>query len=86
MFIERSRQRSPTQPCKGERATAGELYIPQESWPFSSFFLHGSHVYILLFNTYIASLGTDERIAKIRVSKCQILKFLWDSENRQNWI
>ena len=41
--------RSPTQPCKGGRAAAGELYIPLESWPFSSFFiifLHGSHAYI----------------------------------------
>ena len=29
---------------------------------------------------------TVEHIAKIRVSKSQILKFLWDSENGQNWI
>ena len=72
----------------GERAAAGELYIPQESWSFSSFFifffLHGSHAYILLFNTFIASLGTDELISKIRVSKCPILKFLWDFEICQN--
>ena len=39
---------------------------------------------ILHFNTSIASLGTDERITKIRVSKCLILKFLWDFEKCQN--
>ena len=37
-------------------------------------------------HTSINPVGTHERIAKIRVSKCQILKFLWDLENRQNWI
>ena len=68
--------------------------MPQESYiscrrvghfrHFSSFFLHGSHAYILHFNTSIASLGTDERITKIRVSKCPILKFLWDFEKCQN--
>ena len=39
-----------------------------------------------LNNTSIASVGTRERIAKIRLSKCQILKFLWNLENLQNWI
>ena len=73
---------------------AKEAELPQESYisrkrvgrfcHFSSFFLHGSHAYILLFNTSIASLGTDEHIAKIRVSKCPILKFLWDFEICQN--
>ena len=68
--------------------------MPQESYisckrvghfhHVSSFFLHGSNAYILLFNTSIASLGTDERITKIRVSKCPILKFLWDFEICQN--
>ena len=87
--IERSQQRLPTQPCKGERAAAGELAIyPARELAvfiiFHLFFLHGFHAYILLFNTSIASLGTDEHIAKIRVPKCPILKFLWDFEICQN--
>ena len=66
---------------------AKEAELPQESWPFSSFFIiffYGSHAYISIFNTSIASLGTDEHIAKIRVSKSAILKFLWDFEICQN--
>ena len=47
---------------------------------FHQLFLHGFHAHTFLFNTSIASVGTDERIAKIRVSKCPELKFLWDSE------
>ena len=67
---------------------AGELYIPQKSWPYSSFFIIffcmvSMHIFFL-FNTSIVSLGTDERIAKIRVSKCPILKFVWDFEKCQN--
>ena len=73
---------------------AKEAELPQESYTsckrvghfchFSSFFLHGSHAYILLFNTSIASVGTDKHIAKIRVSKWPILKILWDFEKCQN--
>ena len=51
---------------------------------FHNFFLHGSHTYIFLFDTSIASVGTDERIAKICVSKCPKLKFLWDFEKGWN--
>ena len=51
---------------------------------FHHFFFNGSHAYISLLNTSIASLGTDEHIAKIRVSKSPILKFLWDFEICQN--
>ena len=49
-------------------------------------FLHCFHPYIFVFNTSIASVGTHECIAKIRVSECPILKFFWDFENHQNWI
>ena len=51
---------------------------------FSSFFFHGSHSYILLFNTSIASVGTAERVAKIRVAKYPIFKFLCDFQICQN--
>ena len=61
----------PTQPRPNP---AKEAELPQESHisrkrvgrfrNFSSFFLHGSDAYILLFNTSIASLGTDECIAR----------------------
>ena len=72
-----------------EADVVGELYIPQESWPFSSFFIFffcmvPMHAYIFLFNTSIVSIGTDECIAKIRVSKCLKLKFLWDFEKGWN--
>ena len=50
------------------------------------FILFCFHPYIFLFNTSIASVGTHERIAKIRASKCPILEFLWDFGNRQHWI
>ena len=89
------RGRSPLLRSSDRRPNlAKESELPQESYKsrkivgrfrhFSSFFLHGSHAYILLFNTSIASVGTDERIAKIRVSKCPILKFVWDFEKCQN--
>ena len=51
---------------------------------FHHFFFNGSHAYISIFNTSIASLGRDEHIKKIRVSKSPILKFLWDFEICQN--
>ena len=64
-------------------AKGGEL--PQESYisrkRFSHFhnpFLHCFHLYIFIFNTSIALVGIHECIAKIRVSKCPILKYLWD--------
>ena len=72
-------------------AKGGEL--PQESYislkkvgNFHLLFVHCSHPYMYIFNISIGSEGTHERITKICVSKCQILKFLWDLENRQNWI
>ena len=51
---------------------------------FHNIFLHISHAYIFLFNHSIASVGTDKHIAKILMSKCPILKFLWDFEKCQN--
>ena len=56
-------------------AAAGELYIPQDSWPFSSSFLHCSHAYIFLFNTSIASVGTHERLQESACQKVQYLSF-----------
>ena len=35
-----------------------------QTWPYSSFFLHCFHPYTFLFNTYIDSVGTHERIEK----------------------
>ena len=72
--------------CKRRRAAAGELCIPQESWPFSPSFFTLFPCIDIFFITSIDLVGTHERIAKIRVPKSQILKFLWDSENSQNWI
>ena len=67
--------------------------LPQESYisymrvgHFRHLFQHCSHTCIFILNTSIDLVGIHERSAKIRVSKCPILKFLWDFENRQNWI
>ena len=53
---------------------------------FRHLFLHCFHPYIFLLNTFIASLGTHEHMAKMRASKFPILKFLWDFKNHQNGI
>ena len=85
IHIEPSRQLSQTQPLQEEASCRRRaIYLTAELAIFVIFFLHCSHPYIFIFNTSIASVGTHERIAKIRVSKCQTLKFLWDFENRQN--
>ena len=74
--IERSQQRSPTQSLKKEAICRRRaIYPTRELAIFVIFFLHCSHPYIFIFNTSIASVGTHERIAKICVSKCPILKF-----------
>ena len=66
-----SSDRVPNNLCKKRRTAAGELYIIQKSWPFSSsltLFL-SIHIYFRYF------YRTNERIAKIRVSKYPILRF-----------
>ena len=64
-------------------AAAGELYIPQSSWPFSSsFFTLFPCINISFYYFYRFSRHTLQHITKIHVSKSQILKFLWDSEMR----
>ena len=51
-------------------AAAGELCIPQSSWLFSSSFFTLFPRIDIFFNTSIESVGTHERIEKIRVLKC----------------
>ena len=53
---------------------------------FRYLFYHCCHPYIFVFNTSIGLVGTIERIVKICVTNCPILWFLWDLQNRQNWI
>ena len=69
------------------RELSQESYISHKRVShFRHLFLHCSDPYIFLFSTSIASVATHEHIAKISVSKCPILKFLWEFENCQNWI
>ena len=72
---------------EGELSQEGYVYIAEESWSFSSSFLAlFGWSYIFLLNTSIDLVGTQEHIAKIRVSKYILLKILCDVENRQNLI
>ena len=77
-------ERSTTQPSKEGRCRKRAIYPARELAIFYDFFLLGSHAYIFLFNSSIASVGTVERIAKIRVSKSPKLKFLWNFEKGWN--
>ena len=44
----------------------------------------GTPMHTYFFLILLSLQKAHERIAKIRVSKCPALKFLWDFENRRN--
>ena len=74
-----------------ERAGMGSPHPPESMYQkrvnhFRHLFFNCFHPYISLLNTFMASIGTHERIAKMRVSKCPKLKFLLDFKNHQNGI
>ena len=85
--VEQSQQRSPTQPLHRHAQLLKESYISHMRVDhFRHHFQYCFHPYIFLSNISIALVDKHERIAKFRVSKCLLLKFLWRFEYCQKWI
>ena len=72
-------ERAPTPPCKGGQLPqpAGELYIPQSSWPFwSSFFTLFPYIDISFYYFYRFSRHTRTYCenARVKISNIEVFK------------
>ena len=86
--IESSRQRSPTQPLQKDACCRRRAIYPTREMAIFVifFFIVPIHRYFFYYFYRLSRHTQTYCKNQMCVSKCPILKFIWDFENRLNWI